>query len=139
MPMEVSGIRDLVRRLGRADAELTAELRPAVLHAASLVGRKAEANAGFSSAIPGLEFERASFSSTSGGAVVGFHERGFPHAGEVRVYEGDGVSPEPFRHPVFGGPGWAAGMTHPFLGPAAEDERAAVLAEIRAAVLKVLT
>lgn len=138
MPLEFTGVSELARALGTLPTEIRAALKPAVLKAAEVIGQQAEQNASFSSYIPGAVSVQASFAQSGGGAVVRVVERGYPHAGEVRVYEGNGVSPTPFRHPVYGNKeAWAVGMTHPFLGPALEereDEAVAVIAEAVVAV-----
>lgn len=138
MPLEFTGVSELARTFGVLPAELKAALKPAVLSAAGLIGEQARSDASFSSYIPGAVSVAASFSGSGGGAVVKVAERGFPHAGEVRTYEGNGVSPTPFRHPVYGNTNaWVTAMTHPFLGPAVEekhDEAVAVIAEAVAAV-----
>jgi hypothetical protein len=138
MPLEFSGVSELARTFGVIPGELKSALKPAVLKAANLIGDKAEGNAGFSSYIPGAVSVSASFSGSGGGAVVKVAERGYPHAGEVRTYEGNGVSPTPFRHPVYGNTNaWVTAMTHPFLGPAVEEEREPAIGIIAEAVAAV--
>lgn len=138
MPMTVRGISELVHTLGVLPTEVKAALRPSTLEAAQIIAEQVKANGSFSSWVAGATSVSASFSGTSGGAVVKVAERGFPHAGEMRVLEGDGVSPTPFRHPVYGGPGWAAAMTHPFLHPALEQKRDEATEIIAAAVAAVI-
>lgn len=135
MPMSTTGLAAAIARFKGADARLEAELEPVVASGVHRIGEQAKSNAGFSSTIPGQEFESNSFLT----GTVGFHEMSYPHGGKVRVFEGDGVAPEPFDAMVYGGPGVHQMMTHPFLGPAAEQERAAFVAETSAAVRKALS
>jgi hypothetical protein len=141
MPLEFKGVSELAQTFGVIPAELKRALKPAVLKGANLIGEEAKGNASFSSYIPGAVSVSASFSQSGGGAVVKVAERGYPHAGEARVYEGNGVSPSPFLHPTYGRSdiAWSIGQTHPFLGPAVEekeDEVVGVIAEAVAAVAR---
>lgn len=140
MPFEFSGVSELAKTFGIIPAELKVALKPKVLEAAHVVGVEAQANAGFSSWIPSAVSVSASFSGTGGGAVVRVAERAYPHQGEVRTFEGNGVSPSPFRHPVYGNRNaWVTATTHPFLGPAARDKRdeaVSIIAEAVAAVAR---
>jgi hypothetical protein len=137
MPFEFKGVSELAATFGVLPAELKAALKPAVLEAAGLIGDKASDNASFSSWIPGAVSVSASFSGSGGGAVVKGAERGFPHSGEVRTYEGNGESPTPFLRPVFGRHPGVPAMTQPFLGPAVEDEREPAIGVIAEAVAAV--
>ncbi len=103
------------------------------------MGDQAKDNAAFSSWIPGAVSVSSSFSSRSGGAVVKVKERDYPHAGEVRTFEGNGVNPTPFRHPVYGNrEAWVSAVTHPFLHPALEEKQDEAVAVIAAAVSSVI-
>jgi hypothetical protein len=121
-----------------AGAEVRHALRPGVADATHVIAVEAESNAAFSSYIPGAISESVSFSASGGGGVIRVAERGYPHEGEVRVLEGNGISPEAFRHPVYDHGGWAMQMTHPFLGPAVEEKEPEAVALIEAAVTTAL-
>ncbi len=138
MGFEAHGVRELAVALGNLDADIQKSLRPAVLKAGHVIGDQVKENASFSSWIPAAVKVSASFSAR-GGARITVAERDYPHAGEVRTYEGNGMSPSPFRHPVFGNrEAWASGVTHPFAGPAVkekEPEAVAIIAETVSAVI----
>lgn len=135
MPLTVTGVAELVRAFGEVPAEVKAVLKPAVLEAGNLIGDQVKSNAGFSSWIPGAVKVSASFGSVTAGAKITVAERGFPHAGEVRVFEGNGVNPTPFRHPVYGNRNaWVSAVTHPFAHPAVEQKRGEAVAVITTAV-----
>lgn len=138
MPMEGYGIRELSARLMGIDAELKAELRPAVLEAADLIAEQAKGNASFSTKIPSQISAGANFSASGGGAEVRVKAGVYPHEAEARVLEGDGSVGE-FRHPVYDHGGWAPQDTRPFLEPAVQAEHAAAVEIIRVAVLKAMT
>jgi ABC-type transport system substrate-binding protein len=139
MPLEYSGVRELVAAFGTLPTEVRLALKPAVLEAADLVGDAAKSNAGWSSWIPDHISVSASFSASGGGAVIRAAERGYPHGGEVRVFEGNGLSPTPFLHPVYGHRNnWVSAMTHPFLQPALDENADEATAIIAAAVTSVV-
>lgn len=134
MPFQVTGIREIASKYGRIDEALRAELTPATLQAGEIVADQARANFGWSSYIPGTVEVSARFGMSTGGAEVRVPERGYPHAGEVHTYEGNGSGPTSFRHPTYGhGPDVAA-MTRPSLGPAAREKRPEAVAIIAEAV-----
>lgn len=140
MPLEFKGVSELARTFGVLPTELKVALKPAVLEAAELIAGQTRENAGFSSYLPGAVSTAASFAGggAGGGAVVKVAERGYPHAGFARVFEGNGVSPTAFRHPVFGNTNaWVTAVTHPFLGPAVEQETPEAVAVIAEAVASV--
>ncbi len=137
MPIETTGIRDAIRRFGTADAELRAELTPATLEAADVVAAQIRSNYSWSPPIAGSVSTSASFSATGGGAVIRIPERDYPHAGEVRTFEGNGVSPTPFEQPVYGHKDRSVTkMTRPSIGPGVRDKRPEAVAIIAAAVHK---
>jgi hypothetical protein len=139
MPMTVSGVGELIATLGELPAEMKAALKPAVLEAGNIVGAQAKSNAGFSSYIPSAISVSSSFSVSGAGAKITVTERGFPHQGEVRTYEGNGVNPTPFRHPVYGNrDAWATGVTHPFLHTALKEKQDEAVEVIAAAVASVI-
>jgi hypothetical protein len=135
MPMTTTGLNESIARFREADARIKAALEPVVAHGIHQIGEAAKQADSWSSRIAGQEFEHVGFLS----GEVGFHELGFPHAGMVRAFEGDGVAPEPFHPKVYGGPGVSDAMTRPALGPATEAERPVLLAEVAAAVQKALS
>jgi len=138
MPMRTTGIREIARKCDRFPVELAAELRPAVQAGADLGAAKVREKWGWSSAIPALVTSTARLSS-AGGAEVRTKDRGYPHAGEVRAYEGDGISPEPSRHPVYGTDTWVEFMTRPSHGPGIREAAPEIKAMIAAAVHRALT
>ncbi len=141
MGFEAHGVRELSAALGGLDSEMRKALKPAVLKAGNVIGDQVKENASFSSWIPEQVKVSASFSARGGGARITVAERGYPHGGEVNVFEGDGVAPTPFEHPTYGhrnGKQMVAAMTHPFAGPAVEEkepEAVAIVAETVSAVI----
>jgi hypothetical protein len=133
--MTTTGLKALTQKFATADARMAAELAPVVAEGVHLIGEQAKSNASFSSQIPGQEHETSAFLS----GTVGFTELGYPHAGKVATFEGDGVAPAPFMAQVYGGPGEHEMMSHPFLGPAAEAEREPFKAAVAVAVRQVLS
>lgn len=139
MPMTVTGIREVAFALGEIPAEIKKVLKPAVLDAGEIVAAQMRQNASFSPWIAANVNVSASFGVRTAGARITVPERGFPHAGEVRTFEGNGVSPTPFRHPVYGNRNaWVSAMTHPFAGPAVEEKHDEATAVIAAAVETVI-
>lgn len=138
MPIVISGVRELITAYGTAGAEVRQALRPGIAEATHIIAEEARSNASFSSYIPGAVSESASFSASGGGGVIRVAERGYPHQGEVRVLEGNGISPTAFRHRVYGSDNWATQMTHPFLGVALEEKEDEAVEVIAAAVTTAL-
>jgi hypothetical protein len=128
--MTTTGLKGQIQKFATADARLNAELSPLVREGVHEVGDLAKQNFGWSSQIPGQEFETASFLT----GTVGFSEVGYPHKGKVHTFEGDGTAPSPFDAPVYGGPGVHQMMTRPGLGPAARAVHPKFIAAARAAV-----
>lgn len=138
MSIVVSGVAELVTAFGAAGPEVKAALRPGITEATHLIATEARSNASFSSYIPDAISESVSFSASGGGGIVKVAERGYPHAGEVRVLEGNGISPTAFRHRVYGSDNWVIQMTRPFLGPAVIEEGPEAVALVEAAVTTAL-
>ena len=134
MPMTTTGMKEAIDRFLNADARMKATLEPVVADAVQTIETDAQSRA-YSPGIAAQAFTTSAFLS----GTVGFHERGYPHAGEVRAFEGDGVAPEPFHPLVYGGPGTSDAMTHPALGPATEDERPKFDLAVEAAVREALS
>jgi hypothetical protein len=132
MGIEHTSVRALAERMGTLPAELRTELRPKLLHAASLIASDARNRASWSTRIPGAISVSASFNSRTGGASVRVSARKAPHA---RPYEGiDGNAT--FRRQVYG-KAWVTQETRPFLMPARRAKEATAIAEIAAAVAAV--
>jgi hypothetical protein len=132
--MTTAGLQEQIQKYRTADARMKVAFEPVIAAHVHEIGQQAQANA-YSPRIAGQEFEASSFLS----GTVGFHELGFPHAGMVRAFEGDGVAPEPFHPLVYGGPGVSDAMTHPALGPAVEADRERFRVDVAAVVRKTLT
>jgi hypothetical protein len=117
MPLEFRGVAELAKTFGVIPGELRTAIKPKVLEAADLIRDTAESNASWSPEIAASIVAEASFSGSGGGAIVRVPERGFPHAGEVRTYEGNGVSPTRSVIPCSAiTNAGLTDMTHPFLG-----------------------
>jgi hypothetical protein len=132
MAVHHESVAELARTFGRIPAEFAAGLREELPRAGEALMRRSQANASWSSRIPGAHYVRPDLSSRSGGVVVGVDQAAAPHA---RPYEGlsSGGSRGFFRHPVFGDPDipWEQQDTRPFLAPAVEAEGPALVDAIR--------
>lgn len=113
----IDSVRLLAAHFGRIPAELQAQLRPKLLEAARLVQVQAQANASWSTRIPGAISASSSLTG-NGGAVVRVSAAKAPHA---RPYEGMDSRRGFFRHPVYGTGTWVEQKTRPFLVPALES------------------
>lgn len=119
MGVEFNSVRVLAREFGQVPFDLRRELRPRLRQAGDLIRSEAQANAAWSSRIPGAIRMTVSFASKTGGIRIYVDSKKAPHA---RPYEGagrGGTSASSFRHPVFGNRNnWVAQPTRPFLFPA---------------------
>jgi hypothetical protein len=135
MAIEYTSVRALAERFGTLPVEMRAQLRPRLKAAGGLIAAGAKSNASWSTRIPGAVSVSASFTSRTGGASVKVSAAKAPHARAYEGIEGNAT----FRHPVFGGSTWVDEDTRPFLVPAVNAKRAAVMADIEAAVKSVNT
>lgn len=109
--------------------ELRKEMRPKLRKAGEVVVRDARARARWSTRIPGTIRIRTSFRVHRESVEVIAGGKRAPHA---RPYEG--LSRDPFRHPLFGNrEAWVSQPARPFLLPAAKAKRGEVDAAIKEA------
>lgn len=141
MGMTVTGVRELAAALGGIDADMRKAMKPGVLKAAEVVADEIRERASFSPEIAGSVKTSARFSASGGGATVTVPERGYPHAGEVAAYDGNGLTSERLRHPVYGNREvWSDKntATHPMSTVSVvekEPEAVAIIAETVSAVI----
>lgn len=136
MPMMVRGMNEQLAQLAKFPVELEAALRPAMEEVAELVEHKAEANAAFSSDIPSHISSSVKFGAKGGSAQVKVAEFDYPHKGKAHVFEGDGEAPSAFLASNWGRPDGHVMQSHPYLGPAAEEEEGPARELFAAAVRK---
>jgi hypothetical protein len=134
--MQVTGMQEIAAKLAQYPVKLEAALLPAAKEGAELVEHKAEANASFSSDIPSHISSKATAGVRGVSAVVTVAEFGYPHRGKAHVFEGNGESPEEFLASNWGRDDGHVMSSHPYLGPAAEEEEDEVRALFAAAARK---
>ncbi|WP_062441258.1 HK97 gp10 family phage protein [Herbidospora daliensis] len=126
-------IRKLTRDLGKIPPDLRKELRPALKRGAEPVLSQARANASWSSRIPRATRITTKFAKRRGGVVIVTSAKRAPHA---RPFEG--ISGDPFRHPVFGNRDvWVAQKARPFLFDAVEEKGEAVTKELADTIVQI--
>ena len=130
------GLRLVAADLARLPKEVHARLRPRLRRAGETTLRRAQANAAWSSRIPGALSLRVSFSKRAPGVTIVASTAAAPHA---RAFEG--ILRDSFRHPVFGirDAAWVEQSARPYLRPAAQATGGMVVSESLAAVDEALT
>jgi hypothetical protein len=120
--------------LRRLPQETRKKIRPKLRRIGDRVAATAKANASWSSRIPATVRVVTSFRFEREGVDVKLGGRGAPHA---RAYEG--LTRNPFRHPVHGDPrktrkewAWVYQAARPMLQPAARQHEAETHREMRA-------
>lgn len=127
----IDSVRLLAAKLGSMPEELRKDLRPKLRDAGRIVQREAQANASWSTRIPGAITVGSSLTS-NGGAIIRVSRTKAPHA---RPYEGIAQRGDTFRHPVFGNTDvWVEEGTRPFLFPAVQSKKEEVMAKVAEAV-----
>ncbi len=139
MGFEAHGVREVAAALAGLDADMKKALKPGILKAANVVGDEVKRRAAFSPPIADSVKVSARFSATGGGATVTVPERVEPHQGEVAAYDGNGLTAETKRHPVYGNRNaWVPYTTHPMSTVSVvekEPEAVAIVAETVSAVI----
>lgn len=124
----------LRRDLLKVPPQMQKSLRRTVREIGSEVQQTSEANASWSSRIPGAHFMRVSLSQSRPGVFIKIDHNKAPHA---RPYEG--ILQWTFRHPVFGDrENWVSQASRPYLIPALESNKGAAFTAIRSTVSEVL-
>lgn len=134
MAIHAQSVSELARTFGRIPAEMAAGLREELPQIGQILMRRSQANASWSSRIPGAHYVRARLGSSHGGVEVGVDRVAAPHA---RPYEGlaPGGNSRFFRHPTNDTPNtWVTQETRPFFRPAAEETAPEMETRIRALV-----
>lgn len=127
----IDSVRLLAEKFGKMPEDLSRQLKPKLLEAGRIVQHQAQANASWSTRIPGATKVTASV-TRNGGALIRVDSKAAPHA---RPYEGASGRGDTFRHPVFGNTDvWVTEGTRPFLFPARKSKQAEAMASIAAAV-----
>lgn len=120
MSVEFDGLRLLVRDLQGMPPDVRKGLRLGLRDAGKTGQQEAQANASWSTRIPGAITLRTSTRANTAGVFLRVNSDRAPHA---RPYEGLANSSRGyFRHPVFGDTEtWVAEACRPFLAPAAQS------------------
>jgi len=136
--VQVSGtdqVLQLRRDLLKVPQEAQRGLRRAVREIGSDVQQTSQANASWSSRIPGAHFMRVSLSQSRPGVFIRVDHNKAPHA---RPYEG--ILQWTFRHPVYGDrENWVEQQSRPYLVPALESNEGQAFTAIRSTVDEVLS
>lgn len=129
---DFSDLQALVADLGKLTPAMRSELRRGMLAAGKHAHQDARRRASWSSRIPGAVQIGASTGKATIGVYLRVNAARAPHA---RAYEGLTDRRAFFRHPVFGDPDtWVSQATRPFLAPAVQAARPAVIAAAKDAV-----
>lgn len=131
MGVDRAQLQALIRDLGAVPPDLRREWRPAILKAGQPVLMQMKANASWSSRIPAATTMRAS--GMSAGVEFRVNARRAPHARPL-----EGLSGDPFRHPVYGNREvWVSQPARPFFYRAVQDKADEVINALGDAVMAV--
>jgi len=128
-PGPVDPMVQIARDMRDLPPEVRKSARPKLRAAGQIIQKKAQANASWSSRIPGSVKVVTSFRQNREGVTVRAGGSNTPHA---RPYEGLTTRGDSFRHPVYGNDWWVAQAARPFLMPAVEASAGEVDAKVRA-------
>lgn len=132
MSVDRGGLVELINDLGAIPPDVRRELPAAVRKASQPVVGAMKTNASWSTRIPGAIRMTPSFSAGAG-VTIRVNAGRAPHA---RPYEG--LSGDPFRHPVFGDrENWVAQAARPFFYRAVEQHGAEVAEAVANSVVEV--
>jgi len=129
---DFSDIANLVADLGQLTPEMRKAMRAQMLRAGKGALTDAKSKASWSSRIPGAISLGVRTNANNVGVFLRVNADKAPHA---RPFEGITDRRATFRHPVFGDREvWVEQTTRPFLAPAVQDAKPAVMTGLRAAV-----
>lgn len=128
--MDLGEVRSLASRLTKVPQDFQRETRQILRSAGGPFLSDAQAEASWSSRIPGALSMRVSLSSRRPGITVRASLKAAPHA---RVYEG--ILGNNFRHPLFGDQEfWYQQLARPYLLPALDRQSDRIVDEVTEAV-----
>lgn len=123
-------LRKLIVDLGAVPGDMRGELGPGVRDAGEIIADEMRRRSDWSTRIPGA----ISVHAAGAHASITVSSIAAPHA---RPYEG--LSGDPFRRPVYGGPAWVSQAARPFFFSSADAKRGEAVERMGDRVDRVLT